>query len=147
VGHQDPPGTPLGVVAPWGREVSATFQLFAGVVVGLHLGFLGYVGGGGFLAWRWPRSLLVHVGTVGWGLAGLAVRLPCPLTDLENALRRRAGRPAMRSGFIDQYVEGVLYPARFTPLVRLLVAAAILASWVVIYTHRRARRQHPAEVR
>jgi hypothetical protein len=119
-----------------------TYRVLAGVMAGLHFAFLGYVVAGGLLAWRWPRSLVLHLGVVAWGLAGLAVRVPCPLTDLQNALRRRAAQPALPSGFIDQYVEGVLYPARFTPLVRWLVAAAIIASWAGGYARWRAHRQH-----
>jgi hypothetical protein len=121
--------------------VTGTFRALAGVVVGLHFCFLGYVIAGGFLGWRWPRSVLPHVGAVVWGLAGLAVRVPCPLTDLENALRSRAGEAPLRSGFIDQYVEGVLYPANLTPLIRVLVAAAIAVSWIGAYTHWRTRHQ------
>jgi Protein of Unknown function (DUF2784) len=114
--------------------VTATFHALAGVVVGLHFGFLAYVIAGGFLAWRWPWSAFLHAGAVVWGLAGLVVRVPCPLTDLENALRGRVGDPPLRSGFIDQYVEGVLYPAHLTPLIRVLVAVTIVASWVGAYT-------------
>jgi hypothetical protein len=121
------------------------YRVLAGVVVGLHLTFLAYVVAGGFLAWRWPRSLLAHVAMVGWGLAGLATPVPCPLTDLQNALRHRAGQPDLASGFIDEYVEGVLYPGWFTPLVRVLVAAAIVVSWVGVYTRWRSRR-HPRAV-
>ena len=112
-------------------------------MVGLHFCFLGYVIAGGFLGWRWPRSVFGHVGAVVWSLAGLAVRIPCPLTDLENALRTRAGEPPLRSGFIDQYVEGVLYPAHLTPLVRVLVAATIAASWIGTYARWRTRHHHP----
>jgi hypothetical protein len=121
--------------------VSVTYRVLMGVVVGLHVGFLTYVVAGGFLAWRWPRSIVPHAGVVAWGLAGLAVPVPCPLTDLENALRRRVGEPPLRSGFIDHYVQGVLYPASLTPLVRWLVAAAIVASWLGVYAHHRGR--HP----
>jgi len=123
-----------------------TYRLLVGAVVGVHVAFLGYLVGGGLLALRWPRSVLLHIVLVGWGLAGLAVRLPCPLTDLENALRRRAGQPVLRSGFIDHYVEGVLYPTRFTPLVRGLVAVVVAVSWVAVYAHWRGTR-HPAAVR
>jgi hypothetical protein len=127
--------------------VSVPYGILLGLVAGLHFAVLAYVVAGGFLAWRWPRSVLAHVGLVGWGLAGLAIRVPCPLTDLENALRRWAGEPTLPSGFIDHYVEGVLYPARLTPLVRYLVAATIAVSWLGAYAHWRSRRDHTVPAR
>jgi hypothetical protein len=106
-------------------------------VVAVHAAFLAYVVLGGFVAWRWPRSLAGHLAVLAWGLAGLLVPVACPLTGLENELRRLAGRPPLRNGFIDQYVEGVLYPQRLTPLVRGLVTAAVLASWAGLYLRKR----------
>lgn len=108
-----------------------------GLVVAVHAAFLVYVVLGGFVAWRWPRSLAAHVAVLAWGLAGLAVPVACPLTGLENELRRLAGKPPLRSGFIDHYVEGVLWPQRFTPLVRAAIAVLVLASWAGLYLRRR----------
>jgi hypothetical protein len=110
--------------------VTEVWRLAVGVVVGIHFAFLGYVAVGGFLAWRWPRSIVVHVGTVAWGLASILAPVACPLTAAEDLLRRWAGEPPLPSGFVDQYVEGVLYPERFTPLVRGLIATAIAISWL-----------------
>lgn len=59
---------------------------------------------GALLALRWPRLLLVHVPVA---LAILAVNLTggdCPLTDLELALRERAGLAAYDGGFLGHYV-------------------------------------------
>lgn len=106
------------------------WRVAAEAVAGMHLAFLAYVAAGGFLAWRWPRAIAVHLGAVGWGVAGLLVPLACPLTGLQNLFRRWAAEPPLPGGFIDRYVEGVLYPERFTPLVRAVLAAAILVSWL-----------------
>jgi hypothetical protein len=123
--------------------VTEVWLVAFGVVVVIHAGFLAYVLLGGFVAWRWPRSLVGHLAVLGWSLAGLLVPVACPLTGLENELRRLAGRPVLRTGFIDQYVEGVLYPARFTPLVRGLVVAVIVVSWVGLYQRWPTRRPEP----
>jgi hypothetical protein len=105
-----------------------------------HFGFLAYVAVGGFLGWRWPRAAVAHLAAVVWGLAGLITPVACPLTGLENTFRRWAGEPPLRGGFIDQYVEGVLYPERYTPLVRGLLAATIVTSWLGVAVRARAQR-------
>lgn len=99
-------------------------------VAAAHFCFLAYVAVGGFAAWRWPRTVWAHVAAVGWGLAGVVTPVACPLTGLQDAFRRWAGEPPLRGGFVDQYIEGVLYPERFTPLLRAVLAAAVVASWL-----------------
>jgi hypothetical protein len=113
-------------------------------VAALHLAFLAYVALGGFLAWRWPRALLPHVAAVAWGIASIAFGVPCPLTRLEATLRRAAGAsPLDPGGFVDTYLEGVVYPERYTPPVLAAAAALVLVSW--IGTRLRHDRPHPAD--
>jgi Protein of Unknown function (DUF2784) len=118
------------------------------LVIGLHYAFLAYVVSGGFLAWRWPRSIGLHVLLVAWAGVGLLVSLPCPFTSWENALRRRAGEPVLPSGFIDHYVDGVLFPHRYVGVVQVLVASSIAVSWVgFVLRQRSARRERAADHR
>jgi hypothetical protein len=113
----------------------------------VHLGFVAYVVLGGLLALRWPRTAALHALAVGWGVLVVAASLRCPLTSLQDALRQRGGQPALPGGFIDRYVEGVLYPARLTSLVQALSAALVLACWLVLLSRSRvsaaARRAAP----
>lgn len=118
------------------------FRLLVLAVVVSHLAFVGYVVFGGFLAWRWPRMIVPYALSVGWGLAGTITPVACPLTALENAARERAGEPALRHGFIDQYLSGVLYPAGWGFEVRVLAMAVALAS--VLLTGLHWRSQHHA---
>jgi len=104
----------------------------------LHFGYLGYVALGGFLALRLPGSIVAHVAAVAWGYATIAFALPCPLTHLEEMFRQRAGQPGLGpGGFIDYYLDGVIYPERYTPLTRLLVAAVVVLSWLAVIRYRR----------
>ncbi len=117
-----------------------TYRLLADAVAVLHGAYLTYVALGGLVALRWPRTLPVHVGAVAWGVLVVAASVRCPLTAAEDGLRRRGGEVPAAGGFIDRYVEGVLYPARLTPLVQALVAALALGCWLTVL----ARRPVPA---
>jgi hypothetical protein len=103
------------------------------VTVGAHLAYLLYVPGGGFLALRWPRTMVLHVPAVGWGIAVVALRLPCPLTTLESWARRRAKMdPLPASGFVDQYVAGHFVPTGRIGAAQALAFSAAGVSWCVL---------------
>jgi hypothetical protein len=121
------------------------YAALAVAVLAVHFAYLGYVVLGGFLAWRWPRTVWVHLVAVGWGVALIAVGLDCPLTQAQNWARLRAGQPALTGGFVDQYVEGVLYPQRYTPVVQALVVIFVVGSWIGLMAVRRPPR--PARTR
>lgn len=97
----------------------------------LHVAFIVFLVLGGFLAWRWPLLLVVHVGVAAWGLWIVRSRRPCPLTALENDGRRRAGLPALPpEGFIPHYLEGRLYPRPWARRVEAAVGVVVVLSWV-----------------
>jgi Protein of Unknown function (DUF2784) len=102
-----------------------------------HGAFVAFVVLGGLLTPRHPRLAPFHIAAAGWGVAGLLVPLACPLTGLENLLRRDAGHPTLPAGFIDHYLTGVIYPERLTPLAQLIVAASLLTSVAVLVRTRR----------
>ncbi|GAB1815742.1 DUF2784 domain-containing protein [Mycobacterium sp. MUNTM1] len=102
------------------------------VTVGAHLAYLLYVPSGGFLALRWPRTILLHVPAVAWGVAVVALRLRCPLTSVESWARRRAGMdPLPTSGFIDRYVTGYFVPPGRVGAAQALGFTAAAISWGV----------------
>ena len=113
------------------------YRFGIGVVVALHYVYLGYLIVGGFLAWRWPRTIGLHILAAVWALVITVFPLVCPLTWLHNWLRRQVGEPPLRHGFIAKYVTGVFYPARYLPEVRLAVGTVVVASWVGYIVIRR----------
>ncbi|MEO3743008.1 DUF2784 domain-containing protein [Plantactinospora sp. B5E13] len=120
------------------------FRLLTSVVLALHFGFLAYLVGGGFLAWRWPRTVWLHLAAAVWGVTVVAARITCPLTYVEHWSRRQAGESGVGRGFIDRYVEGVIYPERYAALAQALVAVVVLISWAgLLYRLRRTRRAAP----
>jgi uncharacterized protein DUF2784 len=110
------------------------FDGLADVVMVVHLAFILFVAVGALLAWRWPWLVWLHVPAVAWGVGIIALGYECPLTPLEKWLRRRAGDEGYEGGFVDRYVEDVIYPEEFTPLLRALAAVMIIAGYVRLFT-------------
>ena len=79
-------------------------RIAADVLVVLHLGFIVFVVGGGLLVLRWPRLVWVHLPAAVWGVLIEFGGWICPLTPLENSLRRAAGEEGVRGSFIERYV-------------------------------------------
>ena len=48
-------------------------------------------------------------------------------------------------GFVDRYVEDVIYPQEYTPLLRALTAVAIITGWAGVLVHRRRRGRRVPE--
>jgi len=106
------------------------FKILGDAVVVVHFAFLLFVGIGAVLAWRWPTLLWAHLGAVAWSVASLTVGLVCPLTVLEKWLRELGGGRAYEGGFIDHYLEGAIYPARYSVPIGALGAAAVVVGYV-----------------
>ena len=63
------------------------------------------------------------------------------LETIEVSPYERAGMPVLRTGFIDTYIDGVLYPDRVAHLVQVLVGAIVLVSWAGLYLRWRGERR------
>ena len=121
------------------------WSLVADLAVVVHLAYLVFVAVGGILAWRWPRLIWVHVAAVAWAVSILVIGQDCPLTDLQRYAERHAGEPRDSRGFVDRYLEDVLFPDRYTTALRVLIGALIVIGWAGFWLrHRRsAARSSP----
>jgi hypothetical protein len=115
------------------------YRILADTVVVLHLAFIVFVAIGSLLVWKWSRLLWPHLAVVAWAAAIVAIGFTCPLTPLEKYFRERAGQSSYQGGFIDHYLDDVVYPGRFTALARLLVVALIVTGYAVHVVRRRQR--------
>lgn len=118
------------------------YQWAADAVVVVHLGFLVFLATGSMLAWRWPHLVWLHLPSVAWGVVSITAGAACPLTAFEERFRLLAGEQGRAGGFVDRYIEGVVYPEQFTPVLRLLIAAAVVGGYVRLVL--RSRRRLPA---
>ncbi|WP_174186167.1 DUF2784 domain-containing protein [Nocardia barduliensis] len=107
------------------------YRLLADATAAAHFAFVAYVVVGGFLAWRFRRTIWLHLLAACWGFSTIVAGFDCPLTHLENWARDRAGLVRLpSSGFIDHYLTGVIYPDQALGSVRILAAALVVASWI-----------------
>jgi hypothetical protein len=121
--------------------------MLANAIVLIHLAFIVFATLGGFLTWKWPRLVYVHLPALAWATwIGVTGDL-CPLTPLENHLRVLAGQEGYEGGFIEYYILPVLYPVGLTRETQWILAAVLVAFNIVAYRGyiaRRRRRANPA---
>lgn len=88
---------------------------------------------GGLLVLRWPRIIWLHIPAVLWGALIEFAGWICPLTPLENRLRRQQGGTGFQGDFIAHYILPVLYPQGLTRRDQLFLGALALAINLAIY--------------
>ena len=113
--------------------MTTLYRLLADAVVVLHLGFVGFVVLGGLLVLRWPRSVWVHLPAAVWGVWVEFTGRICPLTPLENWLRRQGGAADYSASFVEHYVIPVLYPAALTRELQWILGGIVIAVNAAVY--------------
>ena len=121
-------------------------KLLADAVLIVHLAFVVFVVFGGLLAlWRNWLAVL-HLPALAWGIwIELSGRV-CPLTPLEQHLRRLAAETSYEGGFLDHYVVPLLYPDALDRRAQVVLAVALAAWNIAVYAavFARARRRRVA---
>jgi hypothetical protein len=116
------------------------YRLLADAVVVAHLAFVAFVVIGGALVARRRWVAAVHLPTAVYGVAIELVGFTCPLTPLENALRRRGGEAGYRGGFVEHYLLPLLYPQPMPRWMPYALAAVVLGANALFYGRALARR-------
>ena len=100
------------------------------VVLGLTLIFIG-----GALDWSWVRNRwfrVTHLVAIGIVVLQSWFGMICPLTDIEMALRSRAGDATYTGSFIAHWLDSLLYyraPAWVFAVCYTAFGALVVASW------------------
>lgn len=109
------------------------YRVLAELVLLLHLAFIGFVVAGGLLVLRRRWLAWLHLPSLAWGtwieLAGGI----CPLTPLENMLRRWGGQSGYGGDFIEHYLLSLIYPVGLTRELQWSFAVALLVFNVIVY--------------
>ena len=120
------------------------YSLLADAVLLFHFAFILFVGGGGLVALWWKQAPWLHLPVAAWGVYIELSGNVCPLTPLENSLRRMAGEEGYSGGFIEHYLLPIIYPSGLTREVQIALAALVVVLNVTIYAFvwmRRRREQ------
>jgi Protein of Unknown function (DUF2784) len=128
------------------------YPLLADIVLVVHLAFVILVVGGlvaivvgNLRGWPWVNSLsfrALHATAIGIVVLQAWLGQDCPLTVLESWLRRQAGSAAYDSGFIQHWVQQVLFyqaPTWIFTVAYSLFGAIVAATWWYFPPRRRKR--------
>jgi polyferredoxin len=128
-----------------------THAWVADVVLALHLAFVAFIVVGQVLilsgwagGWQWTRHWLfrvLHLSAIGFVVLEAWCGVTCPLTVLENWLRRAAGGAGYHTSFIGHWMQRLLYyhaPEWVFGVVYSLFAV-IVAVTFVLYPPKRRR--------
>ncbi|MFN3168412.1 MAG: DUF2784 domain-containing protein [Phycisphaeraceae bacterium] len=121
------------------------YRVLAESILVVHFAFIAFALFGGFLVLRWRRVMFLQLPCLAWGVYIELSGGICPLTPLENRLRRAAGDAGYEGGFIEHYLTAIIYPDGLTHTMQLALAGILVALNATAYTlvirkHRRANR-------
>ncbi|MDD4091242.1 MAG: DUF2784 domain-containing protein [Smithellaceae bacterium] len=122
------------------------YSLLADAVIIIHFLFILFVVAGGLLVLRWPKAAFLHLPAACWGAFIEFAGWICPLTPLENHLRRLGGEAPYTGDFVVRYLVPVIYPAGLTALTQYILGGLVIALNLLIYGYvyyrRFSRRRH-----
>ena len=129
--------------------VSMIEPILADGVVLAHFGFILFVVFGGFLLLRWKWIAGLHLPAVLWAAAIEFRHGICPLTPLEQGLRRAAGEAGYSGSFIEHYLIPIIYPAGLDERLQYVLGTLVIVinlaiyGWVLLRRRHRSRQQFP----
>ena len=110
------------------------YRFLAEVTLATHSVFIAFVVIGGFLAIRFPRVAWAHIPCAIWGALIEFAGWVCPLTPLENLLRRASGEAGYTGGFIERYLLPIIYPGDLTREFQFLIGITAVGLNLVAYS-------------
>lgn len=110
------------------------YVVLADMTVLVHTLFVLFVVFGGLAVLRWRWVVWLHLPAAIWGGVIELIGWVCPLTYLENYLRRMGGESGYRVTFIERYLEPVLYPRGMTQHSHIILGvSAIIVNFLIYF--------------
>ncbi len=119
------------------------YAVSADAVALLHAAFIVLALAGGLLAWRWPRAAWLHLPAAAWAALVELMAWPCPLTPLENALRRAAGEEGYAGSFVERWLVPWIYPPDLAPPTQVQLGLLVIAVNAAVYAFALVKRRRP----
>jgi len=110
------------------------YQLAADFILLLHFVFIVFAVSGGVLVFKWRWLGYLHVPAALW--AGLIVMVGwiCPLTPVENMLRKAGGGEVYSVSFIEHYLMPIIYPSGLSREMFIAMGAAVIIVNLILYS-------------
>ena len=125
-------------------DAPAIYRVLADLVVVVHFLFILFVLFGGLLAFRWRWVPWLHIPMATWGAVVEFFGWLCPLTPLENSLRRAGGTAHYSGDFIERYLMPLIYIEGLTRQMQLMLGVIVVGFNLLVYSlvwyRRRASR-------
>ncbi len=102
-------------------------------VLAVHFAFVAFAVLGGFLGLLSAAWLWLHVPVVVWSSVVNLAGWTCPLTPLEQALRRSAGSAGYEGGCVAHYIGPVVYPQGMPRRLERIAGVSIVAWNAIVY--------------
>ena len=113
----------------------------ADLVVLAHLAFIAFAAAGGLLVLRRRWVAALHLPALVWAVVIELSGGECPLTPLEQRLRRAAGEEGYAGSFVDHYLAPVVYPPGLARGHQLALGAGLAAANAALYARAWRRRR------
>ncbi|REJ74472.1 MAG: DUF2784 domain-containing protein [Acidobacteria bacterium] len=123
-------------------------RLLADLVLTVHFGFILFALFGALLCLRWPLAAFAHLPALAWAAYISFTAGVCPLTPLENSLRRAGGEADYSGTFVEQYLGRIVYPQGLDADLQgwMAVGLLVLNAWIyaMVAVRRVVRRKDEA---
>ena len=109
------------------------YGTLAVLVMLAHFAYILFVMFGGLLMLRWRWVPWVHLPAAAWGAFVELTGRICPITPLEQSLRRAAGDGGYVGGFIEHYLVRIIYPPGLTQEIQVALGVGAILLNCAIY--------------
>lgn len=110
------------------------YSILAEIVVIVHFLFIVFAVVGALFIIKWWWVIFLHLFCAIWAAVVITMGWICPLTPLENRLRRAAGLEGYDSGFIEHYLIPIIYPAGLTREIQIWLGIGVILINILLYT-------------
>ena len=109
------------------------YSILADIVVVIHFLFIVFAAVGALLILKWWWIIYPHLLSAIWAAMVIGMGWICPLTPLENNLRRAAGQQGYDGGFIEHYLIPIIYPAGLTREIQIWIGIGVILINLLLY--------------